>query len=144
MYLYPHLHFSIGYSNDQIVAVNVTTDPKRRVDITDTSVGKEIVFSYSVEWLHQPHIKYDQRMERYHDSAFLPSTFEIHWLSIINAFVLVILLTTFLAIILMRILKKDFSRYMEVDDVIAFFSDRCNVTTGGIAGRRDWLEANQG
>lgn len=120
VYLYPHLHFSIGYSNDQIVAVNVTTDPKSRVDITDTSVGKEIVFAYSVEWVHQPHIKYETRMERYHNSAFLPSTFEIHWLSIINAFVLVILLTTFLAIILMRILKKDFSRYMDVDEVSSY------------------------
>ena len=123
--------------------MNVTTDPKRRVDITDTSVGKEIVFSYSVEWLHQPHIKYEQRMERYHDSAFLPSTFEIHWLSIINAFVLVILLTTFLAIILMRILKKDFSRYMEVDDVTDLYSDsRFTVTIGRIAGGRNWMETH--
>lgn len=56
-------------------------------------------------------------MARYADSTFLPSTFEIHWLSIINSFVLVMLLTAFLAIILMRILKKDFSKYMEVDEV---------------------------
>ena len=38
-------------------------------------------------------------------------SFEIHWLSIINSFVLVLLLTGFLAIILMRVLKNDFSRY---------------------------------
>jgi hypothetical protein len=56
-------------------------------------------------------------MKRYEDSAFLPATFEIHWLSVINSFVLVLLLTAFLAVILMRILKKDFSRYMEVDEV---------------------------
>jgi hypothetical protein len=55
-------------------------------------------------------------MKRYADSTFLPTTFEIHWLSIINSFVLVLLLTAFLAIILMRILKKDFSKYMEVDE----------------------------
>jgi hypothetical protein len=30
----------------------------------------------------------------------------------------VLLLTAFLAIILMRILKKDFSKYMEIDEVI--------------------------
>ena len=57
------------------------------------------------------------RMKRYADSTFLPTTFEIHWLSIINSFVLVMLLTAFLAIIFMRILKKDFSKYMEVDEV---------------------------
>ena len=56
-------------------------------------------------------------MKLYEDSLFLPTTFEIHWLSIINSFVLVLLLTGFLSIILMRILKKDFSRYMEVDEV---------------------------
>lgn len=42
VYLYPHLHFSIGYNNDQIVSANVTTDPKRRVDITDVSIGQEV------------------------------------------------------------------------------------------------------
>lgn len=55
-------------------------------------------------------------MKRYADSTFLPTTFEIHWLSIINSVVLVLLLTAFLAIILMRILKKDFSKYMEIDE----------------------------
>ncbi len=59
-------------------------------------------------------------MKRYADSTFVPSTFEIHWLSIINSFVLVLLLTAFLAIILMRILKKDFSKYMEIDEVSDF------------------------
>lgn len=42
VYLYPHLHFSMGYNNDQIVSVNVTTDPKRRVDITDIIAGQEV------------------------------------------------------------------------------------------------------
>lgn len=116
VYLYPHLHFSFGWNNDQIVAINVTTDPKRRIDITDAVTGQEIIFSYSVEWTHQPWITFENRMKRYEDSAFLPNTFEIHWLSVINSFVLVLLLTAFLAIILMRILKKDFSRYMEVDE----------------------------
>lgn len=42
VYLYPHLHFSLGFNNDQIVAVNVTTDPKRRIDITEPVVGQEV------------------------------------------------------------------------------------------------------
>lgn len=116
VYLYPHLHFSVGFNGDQIVSANVTTDHKRRIDITDTTMGQEIGFSYSVEWVHQPHMKYEHRMDRYADSTFLPSSFEIHWLAVINSFVLVLLLTAFLAIILMRILKKDFSKYMDVDE----------------------------
>lgn len=42
VYLYPHLHFTLGFNNDQIVTANVTTDVKRRVDITDTTVGQEV------------------------------------------------------------------------------------------------------
>lgn len=116
VFLFPHMHFSIGYHNDQIVSANVSTDPTSRVDISDPNSPREIVFSYSVEWVHQPHIKYSERMKLYEDSMFLPTTFEIHWLSIINSIVLVMLLTGFLSIILMRILKKDFSRYVEVDE----------------------------
>ena len=76
-----------------------------------------MAFSFSVEWVHTPDLSYMDRMKRYADSTFLPTTFEIHCFSIINSFVLVMFLTAFLAIIFMRILKKDFSKYMEVDEV---------------------------
>jgi len=116
VYLYPHLHFTIGYNGDSIVSANVTTDAKRRVDITDTTTGQEVPFSFSVEWVHTPDLTWHNRMQRYVDSTFLPNSFEIHWLSIINSSVLVLILTAFLTVILMRILKKDFSRYMDVDE----------------------------
>jgi hypothetical protein len=79
------------------------------------SEGDEVEFSYSVKWLPSD-IPYEKRMERYDSARFLPASFEIHWLSIINSFVLVILLTVFLAIILMRVLKNDFTRYMREDE----------------------------
>jgi len=87
----------------------------RRVDITDVNVPKTVSFSYSVEWVEDD-LPWKNRMSRYADSRFLPGSFEIHWLSIINSFVLVLLLTAFLTIILLRVLKNDFSRYMELDD----------------------------
>ena len=43
-YLYPHLSFSIGFNGDQIVSVNVTTDPNRRVDVTETKSGQEVKY----------------------------------------------------------------------------------------------------
>lgn len=115
-YVYPHLHFSIGYNEDQVVSVNVSTNPQRKVDITDEFDGTEVAFSYSVEWISRLDLRWGARMSRYHDSRFLPGTFEIHWLSIINSFVLVLLLTAFLTIIMMRVLKNDFSRYMEMEE----------------------------
>jgi len=115
-YLYPHLHFSIGYNVDQVVSVNVSTNPQRKLDITDDEVDIDVSFSYSVEWVNKPDLKWTERMSRYHDSRFLPGSFEIHWLSIINSLVLVLLLTAFLTIILMRVLKNDFTRYMDVEE----------------------------
>jgi hypothetical protein len=88
----------------------------RRVDITDETKDMHIQFSYSVEWIEEEDLVWKQRMSRYAESRFLPSSFEIHWLSIINSIVLVLLLTAFLTIILLRVLKNDFSRYMELDD----------------------------
>lgn len=115
-YLYPHLHFRIGFNEGNVVSASVTTDADRRADITDTDVPTEVQFSYSTEWVWEKDLPWKARMTRYADSRFLPSSFEIHWLSIINSFVLVLLLTAFLTIILMRVLKNDFSRYMELDE----------------------------
>jgi hypothetical protein len=88
----------------------------RRVDITNVNTQKMVQFSYSVEWYEEPNLLWNDRLTRYTDSRFVPSTFEIHWLSIINSFVLVLLVAAFLTIILLRVLKNDFSRYMELDD----------------------------
>ena len=84
--------------------------------------GDEVEFSYSVRWVESD-IPFDKRMERYNSQRFLPASFEIHWLSIINSFVLVILLTVFLAIILMRVLKNDMTRYMEDDQDLGMVED---------------------
>ena len=48
--------------------------------------------------------------------ACLPAWAQIHWFSIINSCVTVLLLTGFLATILMRVLKNDFLKYSRDDD----------------------------
>jgi hypothetical protein len=98
-----------------MVLVVVVFQLDRRVDITNTDEGQTIQFSYSVEW-NPESLEWKDRLTRYSESRFVPSSFEIHWLSIINSFVLVLLLTAFLTIIMLRVLKNDFSRYMELDD----------------------------
>ena len=54
-------------------------------------------------------IPYERRMEKYSKYSFLPQHLEIHWFSIINSCVTVLLLTGFLATILMRVLKNAFA-----------------------------------
>ncbi len=142
-YLYTHLHFTIGFNGDRVVTANVSASPAYRQDITgpdaeDVNLGESkgrlgtggaggaggdkarpdrlrVTFSYSVSWVPSS-VPYDDRMDVYSASNFLPATLEIHWLSIINSLVLVMLLTAFLAIILMRVIKNDFTRYMRADE----------------------------
>ena len=144
-YLYTHLHFRIAYNGDSVIALNVTTDPLKKVDIT-AGAPLNVRFSYSVSWVATK-TSFHDRMKSFHRvrtapcklavcacvcvsianrqrrAQFLPATLEIHWLSIINILVLVLLLTAFLAVILMRVVKNDFTRYMRADDDDAGFSD---------------------
>lgn len=113
-YLFTHLDFNIAWNGANIVSTNLTTDPDQRVELRyDTPTDVE--FSYSVRWVHTP-IKWENRVAHHSKSAISDQAVDIHWLSIVNSVVLVILLTTFLSILLMRVLKKDFARYMDVDE----------------------------
>jgi hypothetical protein len=71
-------------------------------------------YSFSCKWTPVD-VPYSNRLQLHQKLLIGDQSLEIHWLSIINSFVLVILLTSFLAIILMRVLKNDFSRYMDSD-----------------------------
>lgn len=113
-YLFTHLDFSLSYNGEHVIDVNVSADPLQRKDIGN-AVGQQVEFTYAVRW-QLSDVPYERRMERYSQYSFMPQSFEIHWLSIINSFVLVLLLTGFLAIILMRVLKNDFTRYTRADE----------------------------
>jgi len=106
-YLYKHLHFHILYNNDQIIYANCTPDPYK-LQLLDENSDDQIEFSYSAEW-EPTDWPFKDRNKLYED--FFSKELEIHWLSIMNSFVLVLLLTGFLAIIIMRILKSDYQRY---------------------------------
>ncbi|KAI9118143.1 hypothetical protein K1719_010475 [Acacia pycnantha] len=118
VYLFNHLHFEILYNNDRIIDVIVRNDQNALVDLTeDREVGVD--FTYSVKWI-QTDIPFEKRMEKYSQASTLPHHLEIHWFSIINSCVTVLLLTGFLATILTRILKNDFVKFAhdeeEADD----------------------------
>ncbi|KAJ0907805.1 putative nonaspanin (TM9SF), MFS transporter superfamily [Helianthus annuus] len=80
-----------------------------KVDLTEDK-EVEVEFMYTVRW-KETNIPYESRMEKYAQSSSQPHHLEIHWFSIINSCVTVLLLTGFLATILMRVLKNDFVKY---------------------------------
>jgi Endomembrane protein 70 len=88
---------------------------RHKKSVSGSSQPIKVRFSYSVKFVESD-TTYEDRMKVYEESAFLPATLEIHWLSIINSLVLVVLLTAFLGIILLRVVKNDFTRYMRQGD----------------------------
>merc|ERR1719146_436801 len=89
------------------------------VDITTGPEGggpSEASFSYSVEW-KATELPFERRMEKYSQHSFLPQHMEIHWFSIVNSCVTVLLLTAFLSTILMRTLRKDISLFSKEQDL---------------------------
>lgn len=107
--LFTHVHFDILYNKDRVIEINVGYDSMYTVDITEDK-KQSVKFTYSAKW-KETDKSYDQRMEKYSRYSFLPQHLEIHWFSIINSCVTVLLLTGFLATILMRVLKNDFIKY---------------------------------
>jgi len=123
-YIFTHLKFEIAYNINEkgyqhIVGVNVTTDPHIRTDLhlsENENDPIDVDFTYSVTWKHSK-VTLENRMKAYNQVHFLPGQIEIHWLSVINSCVLVILLVSFLTIILMKVLRSDIVRYMGIDDL---------------------------
>ncbi|XP_049355108.1 transmembrane 9 superfamily member 4-like [Solanum verrucosum] len=108
-YLFKYIHFEIFYNNDRVVEINARTYPNPLVDITEDK-EVDVDFMYSVKWKEST-APFEKRMEKYSQSSSLPHHLKIHWFSIINSCVTVLLLTGFLATILMRVLKNDFVKY---------------------------------
>ncbi|CEF59928.1 Nonaspanin (TM9SF) family-containing protein [Strongyloides ratti] len=110
-YLYTHKKFEIGFNGNRIVDVNVTQSGKVLL-----KPHMNIQFSYEVYWLNSD-ITFDKRFEKYLDPGFFQH--RIHWFSVFNSFMMVIFLVGLVGMILMRTLRKDYTRYHNVDE----FSD---------------------
>ncbi|KAJ4745858.1 Transmembrane 9 superfamily member [Rhynchospora pubera] len=108
-FLYRHIHFEVQYNGNRVIEVSARTDTDAVADVT-VDKEMEVEFLYSVKW-KETAIQFERRMEKYSQASALPHHLEIHWFSIINSCVTVLLLTGFLATILMRVLKNDFVKY---------------------------------
>jgi len=118
-YLFTHVHFEIAFHNERVIEINVSTDPTQTVDISEDQGANggtvPVEFTYSVKWKSTA-VSFERRMDKYSRHGFLPHHLEIHWFSIINSCITVLLLTGFLATILMRVLKNDFVKYTREEE----------------------------
>lgn len=105
-FLFKHIQFDILYNKDRVIEISAKMDPHSVVDLTEDK-DVDVEFMYTVKW-KETDTPFEKRMDKYSHSSSLPHHLEIHWFSIINSCVTVLLLTGFLATILMRVLKNDF------------------------------------
>ena len=108
-FLFTHLHFAIAHNGGNIVGVNVTTDAEFGAVLKpDDPAGQEVQFGYSVSW-HESSLPWEGRMAVNDANHALPTPLEVHWLSVVNSLILVILLTLCVGLILLRIVNHDFA-----------------------------------
>ncbi|KAE8708045.1 Transmembrane 9 superfamily member 3 [Hibiscus syriacus] len=93
----------IHYNKDRVIEVTVRSDPNALVDLTEDE-PIDVDFMYTVKW-KETNTPFENRMDKYSLSSSLPRHLEIHWFSIINSCVTVLLLTGFLATILCEFLR---------------------------------------
>eukprot|EP01012_Entosiphon_sulcatum_P032161 TRINITY_DN40925_c0_g1_i1.p1 TRINITY_DN40925_c0_g1~~TRINITY_DN40925_c0_g1_i1.p1 ORF type:complete len:583 (+),score=116.39 TRINITY_DN40925_c0_g1_i1:35-1783(+) len=116
-WLYTHHAFRFQYNKDRVIDAKVQLDPAHRVKLPAAGTKGEKVevkFTYSAEW-HEVTIVFEDRAAN-NAQDLIEEEIEIQWFSIVNSFVLVVLLTGFLVFIVMRILKKDYQRYTALDE----------------------------
>ncbi|CUG93857.1 endomembrane protein 70, putative [Bodo saltans] len=114
LYLYTTLHFKISKNRDRVIEAHVTPEESTKVLLKDGDTSLDVSFAYTVKWT-DTEVTFEDRTannEAEHDEGEV----EIQWFSIVNSFVLVVLLTAFLVYIVLRILNKDYQRYSILEE----------------------------
>jgi transmembrane 9 superfamily protein 2/4 len=111
-----------GKWNDKCVETNTcelfTCDPNTGPEPTAPKLvlkphkKMDVVFTYDVLWVHSD-VKWASRWDVYLQMQWQDD--EIHWFSIVNSSVILLFLSGMVAMIMLRILRKDLYRYNQLD-----------------------------
>ncbi len=110
-FVYTNRNLVISYNKNQIVKVDLTSDPK---SLKEVKAGATLEFSLHVQFVETQE-EFHSRFDRYLDHEFFKHP--IHWFSVFNSFMMVLFLMGLVALILLRTLKKDYARYGLVHDL---------------------------
>jgi len=115
-YLFTHFDFSIGFNGDQIIQINVSVISNGMVEMAPSIDGNsplKVTFDYSVKWVPL-NVPYAERMALYEKKligTIGENNMGVHWISIKNSLLLALLMTGFLALLVIRVVRNDFIRY---------------------------------
>lgn len=101
-HLFTKLHFSIGYNGKRVTEADVT--PGAPVNISN---DRNVVFTYSVSWYETSTSK-RERYDKYVRSSVGNS---VHYASLFNIIIIVIILVFITVCLLLRALGKDMTKY---------------------------------
>jgi transmembrane 9 superfamily member 3 len=110
-FVYTSRNLVVSYNKDQIVKVDLTSDPKSLEEVKE---GSQFTFTMFVQFVKTEE-EFHSRFDRYLDHEFFKHP--IHWFSVFNSFMMVLFLMGLVALILLRTLKKDYARYGLVHDL---------------------------
>jgi transmembrane 9 superfamily protein 3 len=110
-YVYTTRNLIISYNDDQVVKVDLTSDPKSLKLVKE---GVQLEFALHVQFESTTE-EFHSRFDRYLDHEFFKHP--IHWFSVFNSFMMVLFLMGLVALILLRTLKKDYARYGLIHDL---------------------------
>ncbi|KAJ1488343.1 Endomembrane protein 70-domain-containing protein, partial [Baffinella frigidus] len=97
--------------------------------LPQTPNPNQVVFTYDVLWVKSD-VKWASRWDVYLKMQWQDD--EIHWFSIVNSSVILLFLSGMVALIMLRILRKDLYRYNQVSHNPAFLGPPC--VERGLAG----------
>nr|XP_034908454.1 transmembrane 9 superfamily member 2-like isoform X3 [Populus alba] len=112
--LFNHIHLNIYYNKDRVIEITSGLDTKTMVELTEDK-EVDVEFLYTVEW-KETDVPFEKRMAKYSQSSSLPRHLGIHWNSVTNSCMAVLLLAGFLAAIL-RILNNDSVKYANDEEL---------------------------
>jgi transmembrane 9 superfamily member 3 len=110
-YVYTSRNLVIRYHDNQIVEVDLTSDP---ATLQKVAAGIKVTFALTVKWESTTN-EFNSRFDRYLDHEFFKHP--IHWFSVFNSFMMVLFLTGLVGLILLRTLRRDYARYGLVGDM---------------------------
>ncbi|XP_048504263.1 transmembrane 9 superfamily member 5 isoform X2 [Beta vulgaris subsp. vulgaris] len=113
-YLFTHVQFEVLYNSNHIIEVHAFSDPNHIVDITEDA-ETDVKFTYSVNW-NATSVQFANRMRRYSRAALLSPVQQLHWFSIINSIVIILLSMGLLAMLYWWNIKSDLRKYSNGDE----------------------------
>jgi len=138
-YLFTHFDFTISYNEDHIIQVNISVSSKDMIAIA-AGVSEEKLeanFEYSVTWVPTT-FPYADRMSLYDTkNNNSEDKTSVRWISVKNSLLLALLMTGFLALLVIRVVRNDFIRYSAGDSSEAISDalergEKLSVLPGGV------------